>query len=312
LTQRKRGAPTQTSPAYLRKRLVAVRAPLSSNLFANLVLAGLRCRLRVMRTKCILRTLQAATVQAVPKYEPRECWFYDFGDRLLPYEPVHRWQQQLRAIRLGRSSEAPATTLRFPDAFMLLTHTPVYTLGTAASPGDLGSALQEASCAVVRTERGGKVTYHGPGQVTGYAIMNLRRYRCDLRWYVSLLEEVVIRCLRDFGIPGERRSDHHGVWVAGGTRKIAFIGVSVSRWVTCHGFALNVNREVLPPFRRIVACGLDGNTVTCMQDLLPHPNTCSTEQVRNSLATHFSELFDVALKPYAPSAASGTDSRSGT
>jgi lipoyl(octanoyl) transferase len=181
---------------------------------------------------------------------------------------------------------------------MLLTHAPVYTLGTGASLNDLGFTLDKAPCVVTRTERGGKVTYHGPGQITGYAVMDLHSYRCDLRWYVSMLEEVVIRSLGDHGIVGERLAGHHGVWVSGATRKIATIGVSASRWVTCHGFAVNVTRDVLLPFRRIVACGLDGASMTCMQEMVSDSQTCSMEQVRQTLASRFAEIFNVDLEPY--------------
>ncbi|KAK4532882.1 hypothetical protein CCYA_CCYA14G3739 [Cyanidiococcus yangmingshanensis] len=258
------------------------------------------------------RMLQTFAVEAAVKSERRRCWFYDFGDRPVPYEPVRRWQLQLRAARgcpRGAARELYSPKRCLPDVLMLLTHVPVYTLGTAANAKDLRFALHESPCAVTRTERGGKVTYHGPGQVTGYAIMDLCKYRRDLRWYVSMLEEVVIRSLGEFGISGERFAGHHGVWVGGATRKIATIGVSASRWITCHGFALNVTRDVLEPFRRIVACGLDGDTMTCMHELVPDRQTCTVEKVRQTLAIHFAQVFDVVLEPYKPELRSLSDDK---
>ena len=167
----------------------------------------------------------------------------------VPYDTALAWQEALQARRLGGGT----------DALLLLEHTPVYTLGRGADAGFLGAAAAGA-VPVVRVGRGGQVTYHGPGQLVGYPILDLRAHRPDVRWYVRGLEQVLIDALDGLGIAAGRREGFPGVWVDG-SRKIASIGVGIRRWVTWHGFALNVGPD-LRGFDRITPCGISGVAMT--------------------------------------------------
>jgi lipoyl(octanoyl) transferase len=166
----------------------------------------------------------------------------------VPYANALAWQEQLVAERLAGA----------PDALLLLEHPPVYTLGRGADPRFLGDA-GDGAIDVVRVGRGGQVTYHGPGQLVGYPILALRRHRLDVHWYVRTLEQALIDTLGDLGIGAVRREGLTGVWV--GERKIASIGVAIRRWVTWHGFALNVGPD-LGGFAAIVPCGIAGVRMT--------------------------------------------------
>ena len=160
----------------------------------------------------------------------------------IDYERAVAWQEALVARCLAGG----------PDALLLLEHPPVYTLGRGADPVHLRFAAQTGA-PVVRTHRGGQVTYHGPGQLVGYPILDLRRRRPDVRWYLRSLESVLIGTLEDLGIAAGRREGLTGVWV--GPRKIASIGVALRRWVSWHGFALNVGAD-LAGFDAITPCGI--------------------------------------------------------
>jgi lipoyl(octanoyl) transferase len=157
------------------------------------------------------------------------------------------WQEALVARRQAGSS----------DVLLLLEHPPVYTLGRGADGRYLHAA---GDIPVWRVGRGGQVTYHGPGQLVGYPILDLRRLRPDVRWYVRSLEEVLIGTLADLGVAADRVPGRIGVWIEG-RRKIASIGIGIRRWVTWHGFALNV-AEDLGGFAGIVPCGLEGVEMT--------------------------------------------------
>ncbi len=164
------------------------------------------------------------------------------------YERAVVWQEALVERRLGGG----------PDVLLLLEHPPVYTLGRGADPRHLGDAGGDR-IPVVRTHRGGQVTYHGPGQLVGYPILGLRDLRPDVRWYVRMLEETLVAALGDLGIVAGRREGLTGVWVE--NRKIASLGVAVRRWVTWHGFALNVGLD-LGGFGAITPCGIEGVRMT--------------------------------------------------
>ena len=201
----------------------------------------------------------------------------------VPYGPTADLQEELRqAIRSGRGDEH----------LLLLEHDPpVYTLGRNASEADLvaGEAWRRRhGVEVHHTNRGGKVTYHGPGQLVGYPILNLDPDRRDIRRYVSDLQETLIRTLADFGLEGERRDgqDRIGVWVGEG--KIASIGVHLARWITVHGFALNVATD-LSHFGGIVACGLPGVRMVSMAELLgeaPPPAEVAERVARHAMAIY--------------------------
>jgi lipoyl(octanoyl) transferase len=164
------------------------------------------------------------------------------------YARALAWQEALVARRLAGG----------PDVLLLLEHPPVYTLGRGADPRHLG-AVAAGEVPVLRVHRGGQVTYHGPGQLVGYPIVDLRAFRPDVRWYLDMLEGVLVSALGDVGIAARTRGGLTGVWV--GERKIASIGVALRRWVSWHGFALNVGDD-LSGFAPITPCGLAGIEMT--------------------------------------------------
>jgi len=164
------------------------------------------------------------------------------------YTRAVAWQEALVARRLAGGR----------DALLLLEHPPIYTLGRGADPAHLRAAAS-GDVPVVRAHRGGQVTYHGPGQLVGYPILGLRDLRPDVRWYVGMLEQVLIEALSDVGFDAARRDGLTGVWVA--RRKIASIGIAIRRWVAWHGFALNVAGD-LSGFTSITPCGIAGVEMT--------------------------------------------------
>ncbi len=155
-----------------------------------------------------------------------------------------------------------------PDILMLLEHNPVITLGRRGNRNHIVASreiLAAEGIPIYHVERGGEVTYHGPGQIVGYPILNLRNWRRDVSRYIFNLEEVLIRALGDFGIEGTRNRLNRGVWV--GDSKIGSIGVAIRRWVTYHGFSLNVSPN-MTHYDFITPCGLEGIEVTSMRGLL--------------------------------------------
>ncbi len=171
----------------------------------------------------------------------------------MDYATALAWQQTLVAQRIAGE---------IPDALVLLEHPPVFTLGRG---GDQKYLLTPGQVPVHRVGRGGEVTFHGPGQLVGYPILDLKQHGKDVHRYLRLLEEVLLSSLAAWNITATRRDGLTGVWV--GTDKIASIGIGVRRWVTFHGFALNVNPD-LSYFSAIVPCGLPGVRMTSMQELL--------------------------------------------
>lgn len=164
------------------------------------------------------------------------------------YARAVAWQEALVARRRAGG----------PDVLLLLEHPAVYTLGRGADPAHLGDAAGGA-VPVVRAHRGGQVTYHGPGQLVGYPILDLRAHRADVRWYLRALEDMLIGALGDLGVAAGRHPGLTGVWANG--RKIASIGVAIRRWITWHGFALNVGPDV-GGFAAITPCGIAGVEMT--------------------------------------------------
>jgi len=162
------------------------------------------------------------------------------------------------AWRLQKSLIERRTSEEIPDTLLLLEHPHVVTLGRRGRRED----VFDPSLPVFEVERGGDVTFHGPGQLVGYPIVDLTGHREDLHWYLRTLEQVLIDGLATLGIAAERRSGFTGVWTRG--RKIASIGVHVKQWVTWHGFALNVSTD-LSSFTRIVPCGIDGVVMTSIE-----------------------------------------------
>ncbi|HUG54777.1 MAG TPA: lipoyl(octanoyl) transferase LipB [Vicinamibacteria bacterium] len=178
---------------------------------------------------------------------------------------------------------------RVGDTLLLLDHDPVFTLGRNARSENVlvaPEALRARGFEVFETGRGGDVTYHGPGQVVGYPILDLSPDRCDVHRYVRDLEEVMIRACADYGIAAARVAGLTGAWV--GAEKVGAIGVRIARWVTSHGFALNVATD-LSPFDLIVPCGVRGRGVTSLERLLGH--AVETADVAPRLATHLAAVF---------------------
>jgi lipoyl(octanoyl) transferase len=206
----------------------------------------------------------------------------------------------LRIERLGRIPYAQGLALqearveerkagRIPDTLLLLEHDPVFTLGRNARRENLlvsQEGLEARGFSVFECGRGGDVTYHGPGQVVGYPILELPPDRRDVHKYVRDLEEILLRILSDYGIPGGRIPGLTGVWVH--DLKVAAIGVRISRWVTSHGFALNVAND-LSPFGLVIPCGIRGKGVTSLSVLLGRE--VDPAEVMTGLAEKAAEVF---------------------
>ena len=181
---------------------------------------------------------------------------------------------------------------RIPDLLLLLQHPAVITLGVRRDSRLHVTATQDQlvlhGIEVHEAGRGGDVTYHGPGQIVGYPILDLRPDRCDVHRYVRDLEEVMIRVCADYGVAAHRVEGLSGAWV--GTEKIGAIGVRISRWITSHGFAFNVNTR-LENFQLIVPCGIADRGVTSLRKLLGHE--MSIEEVEDRFIRRFAEAFDM-------------------
>ncbi len=208
--------------------------------------------------------------------------------------------RQLGAIEYREAYELQKALLqerlrgRIADTLLLLEHPPTITVGKSgklenilASPAELASA----GVSLIFTDRGGDVTYHGPGQIVGYPILDLRERDRDAHRYVHNLEEVLIRTLADYGIRSGRDHNHAGVWV--NDEEIAALGLSIRRWITMHGFALNVNTD-LKHFTLINPCGFANKTATSMARLIRHE--LPIDKVTERLLAHFAEVFEVELK----------------
>jgi lipoyl(octanoyl) transferase len=186
-----------------------------------------------------------------------------------------------------------------PNYFLFVEHPHVYTLG---KNGDLSNLLlneeqlKAKGATFYKINRGGDITYHGPGQIVGYPILDLENFFTDIHKYLRFLEEVIIKTLADYNIKSERSEGETGVWLDVGTpfaRKICALGVRASRWVTMHGFALNVNTN-LGYFDNIIPCGIKGKAVTSLEVELG--KKIPIEEVKEKILKHFIELFDVEFE----------------
>lgn len=234
----------------------------------------------------------------------KACECFDLHKELIPYEKAWSWQKQIVKQKKSLLQEHEDC----PDTLIVLQHNPVYTMGTGSSENYLNFDVKEAPFDVYRTERGGEVTYHGPGQLVMYPIINLRNHKMDLHWYLRTLEEVVIRVLSStFSIKASRIEGLTGVWV--GNQKLAAIGIRVSKWITYHGLALNVTTD-LTPFSWIVPCGLRHRQVGSIKGLLqefqsstqyaeavkPFPDDYQLIDISyKSLIKEFSEVFNLEI-----------------
>ena len=210
---------------------------------------------------------------------------------VVPYQHALELQRRLARERIdGKLSQ---------DLLLLLEHPPVVTLGRASHAEHV---VRAEGIDVVEVERGGDVTYHGPGQLVGYPILDLRGHRQDLHWYLRTLEQALIAGLGILGIPAERNPGYTGVWTRG--RKIASIGVHVKQWVTWHGFALNVTTD-LGAFDRIVPCGIPGVVMTSVERETGggRRETDLRDATRSAVVQGFESAFGVEARstPYSPS-----------
>ncbi len=206
----------------------------------------------------------------------------------MPYGFASKMQRHLVDLRKTRT---------IPDVLLFCEHPHVITLGRNARRENLLASKQllaQRSIALETTDRGGDITYHGPGQVVGYPILDLTEHRRDVRWYVEQLEETMIRATGDFGLQAKRSVAGHGVWVEGpaGEEKLGAVGVHLSRWVTSHGFAYNVSTD-LRYFDLIVPCGIAGKRATSLERVLRREVDGS--EVRERLGARFAEVFGVNL-----------------
>ena len=196
----------------------------------------------------------------------------------------------LDALELQRSLVEERRAGRIPNLLLLLQHPPVITLGVRRGSRShitaTDAVLASRGIDVHETGRGGDVTYHGPGQIVGYPILDLRPDRCDVHRYVRDIEEVLIRVCGDYGITAGRVAGLSGVWV--GADKIGAIGVRISRWITSHGFAFNVNTN-LQDFELIVPCGIVDRGVTSLQKLLGRQ--VPIDEAEERVSARFAEVF---------------------
>ena len=186
-----------------------------------------------------------------------------------------------------------------PNHFLFVEHPHVYTLGKSGDLSNLlidETKLSEIDATFYKINRGGDITYHGPGQVVGYPILDLENFFTDIHRYLRLLEEMIILTLGEYGLKGQRSQGETGVWLDVGTpfaRKICAMGVRASRWVTMHGFAFNVNSD-LGYFDHMIPCGIQDKAVTSLNVELGKTEI-DMEEVRSKLKNHFADLFEAEL-----------------
>jgi lipoyl(octanoyl) transferase len=194
---------------------------------------------------------------------------------------------------LQRSLAAALSQGAIPDTIVLLEHAPVVTLGRRTDAGEV-HVPEGADVEIVETDRGGKSTYHGPGQLVGYPILDLNRHGRDVKRYCRYLEEAVIRTVGAFDIDATRIDGLTGVWLESPPRKICSIGIHISRWITTHGYALNVDLDPAPFTEWITACGLEDASFTTMARELGRP--LSVDDVRPAAAAALAGVFGLELE----------------
>src|SRR6267143_821027 len=215
------------------------------------------------------------------------CLAVDLG--LIGYAEAYALQKRVVAARKADAIE---------DALLLCEHPPVITLGRSGKRENLLASehvLRQKGVEFQPSDRGGDITYHGPGQIVGYPILNLGAIRRDVMWYVRMLEEAMIRATAEFGITAERVAGKTGIWVRAGSteEKLAAIGVRISRWVTSHGFAYNVSTD-LRNFDLIVPCGIADRKATSLEKLLGR--SAEQKEVAPRIAKHLGEVLGLEMK----------------
>ncbi len=220
---------------------------------------------------------------------------YDLGFK--SYQPVwdlqHKVQQRIiDEKKLDRIGEFEGT--RKNDMLLFVEHPHVYTLGKSGDEENMLRSvleLKELEAEYVKTNRGGDITYHGPGQVVGYPILDLDRHFTDIHKYLRYLEKVIIKVCADYGFEAGRIEGLTGVWI--NEQKICALGIRCSRWVTMHGFALNVNTN-LEYFNHIVPCGIENKAVTSLHALLG--KKMDIQEVKDRIVFHFEKVFNTSIK----------------
>lgn len=221
--------------------------------------------------------------------------FQDLGNK--DYKSTWEYQEQLfkEVVDLKIQNRREGTELETPNYLLYVSHPHVYTLGKS---GDLSNLLlsekqlEAKGATFYKINRGGDITYHGPGQIVGYPILDLENFFTDIHKYLRYLEEAIILTLQDYGIESARSEGETGVWLGVGTpfaRKICAMGVRASRWVTMHGFALNVNVD-LGYFDNIIPCGIKGKAVTSLNVELGVEKV-NEQEVKDRILKYFCELF---------------------
>ncbi len=227
--------------------------------------------------------------------EQKTIELYDLGKA--SYQPTwdlqHAAQQSIidekRAEQKGEFEG-----VRKNDALLFVEHPHVYTLGKSGAEENMLRSMAELlklDAEFVKIDRGGDITYHGPGQIVGYPILDLDRHFTDIHKYLRFLEEVIIRVCGDYGFEAGRIDGLTGVWI--GEEKIAAMGIRCSRWVTMHGFAFNVNTD-LSYFNHIVPCGIDDKAVTSLQKLTG--NEIDIQEAKERIVFHFQDVFDIRIE----------------
>jgi lipoyl(octanoyl) transferase len=208
---------------------------------------------------------------------------------LIPYACAYELQRHLVTARKARA---------VPDVLLLCEHPHVITLGRNGTRDNLrapDALLAHKNVEFHPTDRGGDITYHGPGQIVGYPILDLAAHRRDIGWYVAQLEDIMLRTTADFGITAKRIPGCHGAWLDSprGEEKLGALGVHLSRWVTSHGFAYNISTD-LAYFDLIVPCGITGKGVTSLERALGRP--VDIKEARDRVVAHFAEIFGFEIK----------------
>ena len=232
----------------------------------------------------------------------QKVFFEDMGIR--SYQPSWDYQEELLLKNTqikwaARQNEQDLKTTNTEHRLLMVEHNPVFTLGKSGKREHVlvsEEQLKNLGIEFFHINRGGDVTYHGLQQIVGYPILDLDKFKTDLGWYLRSLEQVIIDVLAEYGLKGERSDGETGVWLEPNdpfmARKICAMGIKCSRWITMHGFALNVNTD-LSHFEFIVPCGIQGKTVTSLEKELGHK--VDYEAVKEKIKKHFQLIFDCEL-----------------
>ena len=192
------------------------------------------------------------------------------------------------AWELQKRLQSQRISGQIDDQLLLVEHFPVYTLGKN-TPKEHLLTKESDNISIIQTDRGGDITFHGPGQLVGYPILDLNQYKRSISWYMRELEQLIIDVLKEYDINAGRKKGLTGVWVKG--KKIAALGVRISKWVTMHGFSLNINPD-LKYYQGIIPCGITEYGVTSMADLL-NDDVPNMSEIKYTLVKHFIEIFSV-------------------